>query len=79
VVSRAALSDTELRDVAGPLLRPGGLLVAYRGDSTDPAVAADADPDGKASGFGVATLHHYELRRPSRRFALRVRERICFT
>lgn len=78
VVSRAALSDAALRDAAAPLLRQGGLLVAYRGEAPDPPGAAE-DPDGAVDGYGPLARHHYELRRPPRRFALLVRERICFT
>lgn len=78
VVSRAALSETALRAAAAPLVRHGGLLVAYRGD---PAQGQDtsADLGREVDGFGVARIYHYELERPSRRFALLVRERICFT
>lgn len=78
VVSRAALSETELRSAAAPLLRHGGLLVAYRGDPAE-GQGASRDLGRELDGFGVARIQHYELESPSRRFALLVRERICFT
>jgi len=78
VVSRAALSEADLSCAAAPLVRRGGLLVAYRGDPTEGGQAS-GDLEREVDGFGVARVHHYELERPSRRFALLVRERICFT
>lgn len=78
VVSRAALSDAELRSAAAPLVRNGGLLLAYRGELAE-SPETSGDLEREVDGFGVARVHHYELERPSRRFALLVRERICFT
>jgi 16S rRNA (guanine527-N7)-methyltransferase len=49
VVSRATLSDEDLRTCAEPVLRDGGLLVAYRG-SRETRTPRDGAPSGAWAG-----------------------------
>jgi len=74
IVSRAALADDELAKAARPLLRAGGLLIAYRGNAPQPLGNDSAD-----DGFGAALVHRYDLPSPRRSFSLVVRERSSFT
>src|SRR5690606_2850306 len=67
VVSRATLPEEELLDVAARLLRPGGLVVSYRGTAPPVDVSSDA--------FNDADVRRYELPGARRRFTLLVRER----
>lgn len=69
VVSRATLADRELLECAAPLVRPGGLLVAYRGPAGGPAPIANDAPD---QPFGGAEVHRYELTGAGRQFRLDV-------
>lgn len=76
VVSRASLSDEELAVAARPLLRSGGLLIAYRGGepSVDPGMSASPE-----DGFTAARFTAYQLAAPRRTFGLLIRERSRFT
>jgi len=75
VVSRATLADRDLLACAAPLVRPGGLLVAYRGPNpgSPPDVGAV-----HASSFDGPTVHRYDLKGAGRAFRLDVWTR-CFT
>jgi 16S rRNA G527 N7-methylase RsmG len=73
VVSRATLGDEELQACASPLLRNGGLLIAYRGTSD---IERDLRPS--LSGFRLPSVHRYSLREAHRDFRLDVWAR-CFT
>ena len=68
VVSRATLSDDALRACAEPLLRNGGLLVAYRG-TTDTVPADDALP---SAAWTEPAVHRYVLSAARRTFRLDV-------
>lgn len=70
IVSRAALTNAELLEAARPRLRPGGLLIAYRGER-DPA---EGKPE-PAPGFSSPKSVPYELPGAHRRFKLLVWER----
>jgi len=56
VVSRAAFRSQALLDVARPMLRPGGMVVAYRGTSALDAGGGPAHP-----AFSPSILHPYTL------------------
>lgn len=73
VVSRAALSDVALETCARPLLRAGGLLVAYRG-------GGDRASENPCPGVGFAgpVSRPYALEGARRTFRLDVWTR-CFT
>ena len=65
IVSRATLADSDLQTCAAPLLREGGLLVAYRGTGGGPS--ATTAPD-----FAGPTSHRYTLSEAQRLFRLDV-------
>lgn len=76
VISRAALTDAELMTVAGRWLRPGGLLIAYRG-----VASAELERSASAAtvpGFGSPRFVRYQLHGMARTFTLIVRERNAF-
>lgn len=79
IVSRAALPEDRLGRAAAPLLRHGGLLIAYRGGPG--ATGAVSTPRGsEATGpFAPARVESYQLPGSQRRFGLVVRETNCFT
>ena len=72
VVSRATLPDADLQACAAPLLREGGLLIAYRGTGDPPSTMA------VEAAFTGPTSHRYTLRMAQRLFRLDVWTR-CFT
>lgn len=65
MVSRAALDDEDLQRCAGSLLRPGGLLIAYRGGADERA------PTGSEQ-LAPADSHRYTLAGAGRTFRLDV-------
>lgn len=65
IVSRATLADPDLQACAAPLLREGGLLVAYRG--TGDAPSTDTSPFFSGPGS-----HRYALTEAQRVFRLDV-------
>jgi 16S rRNA (guanine527-N7)-methyltransferase len=76
VVSRAALTDAELHAAASFLLRPAGLVIAYRGTArTATQPARMPAPQENVPGLGLAKVHPYALPGLPREFALVVRER----
>jgi len=77
IVSRASLAEGDLEAAASPLLRNGGLLIAYRGSAEAGEVTGTSSPD--LSPFGPVRIEHYDLPDSRRRFALVVREANCFT
>lgn len=84
VVSRAALGDEELGASAARLLRPNGLLVAFRGlgDATaSDTSAADATDHGAAAtaAFAAPISHRYALPGANRSFRLAIWQRRRFT
>jgi 16S rRNA (guanine527-N7)-methyltransferase len=77
VISRAALRDGELMRVAARWLRPGGLLIAYRG-----VASAELERSAVAAtgpGFSSPRFVRYQLEGMARSFTLIVRERTRFT
>lgn len=73
VTSRAALDDSDLCNAAAPLLRDGGLLIAYRG----PNVADDqGEPTVAVASFAAPRVEPYNLPGVGRKFALVLRRRL---
>ncbi|MBY0275178.1 16S rRNA (guanine(527)-N(7))-methyltransferase RsmG [Candidatus Binatia bacterium] len=68
VVSRAALTDEALQLVAAPLLRDGGLLIAYRGAATEDVAAASL----VTTGYSERRSSAYSLEAARRSFRLDV-------
>jgi 16S rRNA (guanine527-N7)-methyltransferase len=73
VVSRATLGDEELQACAAPLLKDGGLLVAYRG-----VIDSEQKPIAPGSEFSRPFTHAYSLWEARREFRLDSWTR-CFT
>lgn len=60
ITSRAFTRLDRFVSLAAPLLSDGGVLIAMKGEQADGEIAA-SDEGVQASGFTVASTHHYAL------------------